>query len=96
MLKAFDIKGRAMAFEVYLDNIPLPRGGAGKSKKKLELSPFQSVDKDLAFVVSKNVPAASRLPRRKTPIRNILPTSASLTSTKAPTFRKAKSRLLSA
>ena len=65
VLKAFDIKGRAMAFEVYLDNIPLPRGGAGKSKKKLELSPFQSVDKDLAFVVSKNVPAASLIAAAK-------------------------------
>ena len=58
VLKAFDIKGRAVAFEVYLDNIPLPRGNAGKSKKKLELSAFQSVDKDLAFVVNKDVPAA--------------------------------------
>ncbi len=58
VLKAFDIKGRVVAFEVYLDNIPLPRGTGGKSRKKLELSPFQSVDKDLAFVVGKDVPAA--------------------------------------
>lgn len=65
VLKAFDVKGRAVAFEVYLDNIPLPRGGAGKSKKKLELSPFQSVDKDLAFVVGKNVPAASLIAAAK-------------------------------
>ena len=46
-----------MAFEVFLDNIPLPRGGSGKSKKKLELSSLQAVDKDLAFVVNKDVPA---------------------------------------
>lgn len=65
VLKAFDIKGRAVAFEVYLDNIPLPRGSAGKSKKKLELSPFQSVDKDLAFVVNKNVPAANLIAAAK-------------------------------
>ena len=57
VLKAYDIKGRVMAFEVFLDNIPLPRGGAGKSKKKLELSSLQAVDKDLAFVVNKDVPA---------------------------------------
>lgn len=65
VLKAFDIKGRAVAFEVYLDNIPLPRGSAGKSKKKLELSPFQSVDKDLAFVVNKSVPAANLIAAAK-------------------------------
>ena len=57
VLKAYDIKGRVMAFEVFLDNIPLPRGGSGKSKKKLELSSLQAVDKDLAFVVNKDVPA---------------------------------------
>lgn len=59
VLKAFDIKGRVMAFEVYLDNIPLPRTSNGKSKKKLELSMLQAVDKDLAFVVDKTVAAAN-------------------------------------
>lgn len=59
VLKAFDIKSRVVAFEVYLDNIPLPRSNAGKSKKKLELSAFQPVDKDLAFVVDGEVPAAN-------------------------------------
>ena len=66
VLKAFDIKGRVVAFEVYLDNIPLPRGSNGKSKKKLELSQFQSVDKDLAFVVNKNVSAAAVIAAAKT------------------------------
>jgi len=59
VLKAFDIKGRVMAFEVYLDNIPLPRATVGKAKKKLELSAFQPVEKDLAFIVNKEVPAAN-------------------------------------
>ena len=48
-----------MAFEVNLDNIPLPRHkGQGKARQKLELSAFQPVDKDLAFVVNKDVTAA--------------------------------------
>ena len=59
ILKAFDIKTRVVAFEVNLSNIPLPRQGVGKARKKLELSPFQPVDKDLAFVVDKSVNAAS-------------------------------------
>jgi len=66
VLKAFDIKGRAVAFEVYLDNIPLPRDASKKSKKKLELSAFQSVDKDLAFVVDKDVAAANIIAAAKT------------------------------
>lgn len=59
VLKRYDIKGRVVAFEVFLDNIPLPRGNSGKSKKKLELSNLQAVDKDLAFVVNKDVAAAN-------------------------------------
>lgn len=57
VLKAFDIKGRVVAFEVYLDNIPTPRASNGKAKKKLELSNLQPVEKDLAFVVDKDVAA---------------------------------------
>ena len=59
ILKALDIKTNVMAFEVFLDNIPLPRDVKSKAKKKLELSPLQAVDKDLAFVVARNVSAVS-------------------------------------
>jgi len=58
ILKELDIKERVVAFEVNLNNIPLPRASQGKSRKKLELSAFQPVDKDLAFVVDKSVSAA--------------------------------------
>jgi phenylalanyl-tRNA synthetase beta chain len=59
ILKELDIKTRVVAFEVNLDNIPLPRDTKGKARKKLELSQFQPVDKDLAFVVDTNVSAAA-------------------------------------
>lgn len=59
VLKALDIKTNAMAFEVFIDNIPLPRDGKSKAKKKLELSQLQAVDKDLAFVADKSVSANS-------------------------------------
>ncbi|MDR1694601.1 MAG: phenylalanine--tRNA ligase subunit beta [Lactobacillaceae bacterium] len=59
ILKKLGVKQRVAAFEVYMDNIPVPRGAASKAKKKLELSQFQPVDKDFAFVVDKDVPAAN-------------------------------------
>ncbi|MDR1025882.1 MAG: phenylalanine--tRNA ligase subunit beta, partial [Lactobacillus sp.] len=65
ILKKMGIKQTVCAFEVYLENIPEPRGGRGPSggkataKKRLELSPFQPVDKDLAFIVDKEVLAAN-------------------------------------
>ena len=40
-----------------LDTIPLPRISQGKAKKKLELSHFQPLDKDMAFIVDKDVKA---------------------------------------
>jgi phenylalanyl-tRNA synthetase beta chain len=57
ILKKFGIKQRVVAFEVFVDSIPLPRVSQGKAKKKLELSQFQPVDKDMAFIVDKSVKA---------------------------------------
>lgn len=70
VLKALDIKARVVAFEVNVDNIPLPRKNNGKTRKKLELSAFQPVDKDLAFVVNKDVSAASIIAAAKNADRN--------------------------
>ena len=70
VLKALDIKMRVVAFEVNLNNIPLPRQTAGKARKKLELLPFQPVDKDLAFVVDKTVTAAAITAAAKNADRN--------------------------
>ena len=58
VLKKFGIKQRVVAFEVILDNIPLPRASNDKARKKLELSAFQPLDKDMAFIVDKAVKAA--------------------------------------
>lgn len=56
VLRALDLKGPAVAFEVFLDRIPKPR--AGKQKRSLlELSAFQPVSRDFAFLVDEAVPA---------------------------------------
>ncbi len=70
--KKFGLKGRAVAFEVYLDNIPLPRNTHDKAKKKLVLSAFQPVEKDLAFVVDKTVSGAALLAAAKNADRNFI------------------------
>lgn len=66
ILKKMGIKQRVMAFEVVLSNIPLPRISGDKAKKKLALSAFQPVDKDLAFVLDKTVPAVNVISAAKT------------------------------
>ena len=70
--KQFGIKGNVVAFEVYLDNIPLPRNTHDKAKKKIEMSAFQPIDKDLAFVVNKDVNAANIIAAAKNADRNYI------------------------
>jgi phenylalanyl-tRNA synthetase beta chain len=57
-LEALDAEGPLVAFEVILERIPEPKAKATRAKPVLELSPFQPVERDFAFVVEHNVKAA--------------------------------------
>ncbi|SIR05165.1 phenylalanyl-tRNA synthetase beta subunit [Rhizobium sp. RU35A] len=58
-LSALDVSGALAGFEVYLDAMPEPKKKATRTKPALELSPFQMVKRDFAFVVDKAVDAGS-------------------------------------
>src|SRR5712672_471451 len=57
-LAALDVAGPLIAFEVILERIPEPRPKATRAKPVLELSPFQPVERDFAFVVDRSIKAA--------------------------------------
>jgi phenylalanyl-tRNA synthetase beta chain len=57
-LEALDAEGPLVGFEVILERIPEPKARATRAKPALELSPFQPVERDFAFVVERNVKAA--------------------------------------
>ena len=57
-LEALDAEGPLVAFEVILDRIPEPKAKATRVKPPLELSPFQPVERDFAFMVERKVKAA--------------------------------------
>jgi phenylalanyl-tRNA synthetase beta chain len=57
-LEALDAEGPLVAFEVILERIPEPKAKATRAKAALDLSPFQPVERDFAFVVERNVKAA--------------------------------------
>jgi phenylalanyl-tRNA synthetase beta chain len=61
VLEALDAKGPLVAFEVTLERIPEPKAKATRAKPPLELSPFQPVERDFAFVVDRSVKAADIL-----------------------------------
>jgi phenylalanyl-tRNA synthetase beta chain len=57
VLSRLDVKGPAVGFEVKLDALPPPKARKGAAKAHLELSPFQPVSRDFAFVVDESVAA---------------------------------------
>ena len=56
-LEALDSEGPLMAFEVILERIPEPKAKPTRTKPMLELSAFQPVTRDFAFVVDAKVKA---------------------------------------
>lgn len=56
-MKALDLKGQAVAFEIVLEAVPLPKYRPTKVKPALALSDFQPISRDFAFVVGRDVPA---------------------------------------
>jgi phenylalanyl-tRNA synthetase beta chain len=58
ILSALKVEGPVVGFEVILETIPAAKARATRAKAMLELSPFQPVERDFAFVVDANVKAA--------------------------------------
>jgi phenylalanyl-tRNA synthetase beta chain len=56
-MKALDLKGQLVAFEITLDAVPLPKYRPTKVKPPLVLSDFQAISRDFAFVVGRDVAA---------------------------------------
>jgi len=71
ILAAFDIKGPASAFEIFLDAIPEPKA---KSKARVTFAPslYQAVERDFAFVVDANVTAEDVLKAAKSVDRKLI------------------------
>ncbi len=50
-----DVKSPVVGFEIFIDNIPTARKKKSTAKKVLQLSQFQPVNRDFAFIVDENV-----------------------------------------
>ncbi|MCM2401377.1 phenylalanine--tRNA ligase subunit beta [Rhizobium sp. S153] len=58
-LEALDVSGALCGFEVFVDALPEPKKKATRTKPALDLSPFQMVKRDFAFVVDKTIEAGA-------------------------------------
>ena len=72
VLESYGLRGPAAAFEVFLDAVPLPKTKGGKLKPALNLSPFQPVERDFAFIVPEDVPAEKLLRSAKTAEKTLI------------------------
>lgn len=61
VLAAYDITGPVVVFELDLDAVPEPRRKPTRAKPALKLSDLMPVSRDFAFVVDRDVPAATIL-----------------------------------
>jgi len=57
-LEALGAEGPLVVFETILERIPQPKPKATRARPVLELSPFQPVERDFAFIVDRAVKAA--------------------------------------
>ncbi len=71
-LEALDADGPLVAFEVILERIPEAKAKPTRAKPMLELSPFQPVERDFAFVVDGNVKAADLVRAAQTADRKLV------------------------
>ncbi|MER8706808.1 phenylalanine--tRNA ligase subunit beta [Mesorhizobium sp. M0323] len=58
-LEGLDVSGPLCGFEVFIDTVPEPKAKPTRTKPRLDLSAFQAVKRDFAFVVDKAVEAGT-------------------------------------
>ncbi len=75
IVQAFDLKGPAVAFEIFLDQLPEPKA---KSKARTAFAPsaLQPVERDFAFVVDAKVTAEDVLKPARMAERNLIESAA--------------------
>ncbi len=71
VLAAMDVKGPAMAFTIYPAEVPLPRK-SGATRPALQISDFQAVERDFAFVVDADVEALTLVNAAKGADKNLI------------------------
>ena len=58
-LETLDVSGPLCGFEIFIDAVPEPKAKPTRTKPRLDLSAFQAVKRDFAFVVDKSVEAGT-------------------------------------
>jgi len=71
VLKALGVKGRVVAFELFVENVPMPKK-KGTARPALNASSFQSVERDFAFLLNSDVKAEAIIKAARSADRNLI------------------------
>ncbi len=71
-LHLLDLEGPLVAFEIYLDALPQPKGKGGRSKGALDASHLMPVRRDFAFLVGKDLAAETLLKAARGAEKNLI------------------------
>jgi phenylalanyl-tRNA synthetase beta chain len=71
VLKTLGVKGRVVAFELFVENVPSPKK-KGTARPALNVSSFQSVERDFAFLLDETVKAEAIIKAAKGADRNLI------------------------
>jgi phenylalanyl-tRNA synthetase beta chain len=72
ILKAFDLEGPVVGFEVFVDRLPRPKAKKNRTRPPLKASPYPSVERDFAFVVSDDIAAEHLLGAVRSAEKNLI------------------------
>ena len=61
LLRRMDLKVPVVAFELFVDVVPLPKTKARHTRSKLDLADLPAVERDFAFIVDEDTPAAAMI-----------------------------------
>ena len=82
VLRRLDDRAPSAAFEVFLDQVPQPKQKGGKARPSLNISAFQPVHRDFAFVVDASV-SADQILRAASRNRHTAATNSNKTSSRS-------------
>ena len=71
VLKALGVKGGVVAFELFVENVPMPKK-KGTARPALNASSFQSVERDFAFLLNSDVKAEAIIKAARSADRNLI------------------------
>ncbi|HJN04428.1 MAG TPA: phenylalanine--tRNA ligase subunit beta [Alphaproteobacteria bacterium] len=72
VLRALDVAGPVVGFEVVLESIPLPKSKASRNRPPLVVSDLPGVDRDFAFVADNGVAAAAIVQAARTADKKLI------------------------